>query len=169
MHLYEILAQRVDQWRSQSYPHPEYSTIAEILEWSANPEGDGFRLRPPQLRALETYWYLRLIENTPHIFDLYRQLFIKQTELLEAFGLGQSSIKDYVMDYGLESLFDRIRTDDEFIRSYHLEALRETLTLAYPSYILALAMGVNLGILRQAGEPTYGKSFIAGDILEAVI
>lgn len=72
MHFYEILAQRVDQWRIQGYPLPDYATIAEILEWSANPEGDGFRLRPPQLRALETYWYLRLKENNPHIFDLYR-------------------------------------------------------------------------------------------------
>jgi hypothetical protein len=150
MHLYEILAQRVDQWRSQGYPHPDYSTIAEILEWSANPEGDGFRLRPPQMRALETYWYLRLIENTPHIFNLYRHLFLKQTELLEALGLGQSSIKDYVMDYGLESLFDRIRTDDDFVRNFHLEALRETLTLAYPSYILALAMGAGKTVLIGA-------------------
>ena len=27
-------------------------------------------LRAPQLRALETYWYLRLVEGTPHVLDL---------------------------------------------------------------------------------------------------
>lgn len=150
MHLYEILAQQVEQWRLQGYPHPDYPTIAEILEWSANPEGAGFRLRPPQVRALETYWYLRLCENTPHIFELYRRYFLKQTELLQALGLSQPAIKDYVMDFGLEALLDRIKKDDEFIREFHLEALRETLTLAYPSYIMALAMGAGKTILIGA-------------------
>ncbi len=56
MHLYETLAQRVAEWRKQHYPHKKYSTIAEILEWAANPEGSGFRLRPPQLRASEKNW-----------------------------------------------------------------------------------------------------------------
>lgn len=150
MHLYEILSQRMDQWRSQGYSHPDYPTITEILEWSANPEGAGFRLRPPQVRALETYWYLRLCENTPHIFELYRRYFSKQTELLQALGLSQPAIKDYVMDYGLEALLDRIKEDDEFVREFHLETLRETLTLAYPSYILALVMGAGKTVLIGA-------------------
>jgi hypothetical protein len=37
--------------------------------------------------------------------------------------------------------FSPFQTDDQFVRQFRLEALRETLTLSYPSYILALAMG----------------------------
>src|SRR5712692_7601455 len=87
MHLYEALAQRVDQWRQRRYPHPDYPTIDEILTWATNPEVRGFRLRPPQVRALETYWYLRLVEKTPHIFDLYRKLFSKLGDLLTSLGI----------------------------------------------------------------------------------
>ncbi len=47
------------------YPHPDYPVLAEILNWAKITDDDGetqlrFR-RPPQLQALETYWYLRLI------------------------------------------------------------------------------------------------------------
>lgn len=150
MHLYELLAQRVEGWRQQGYPHSDYPTIAEILEWSAKPEGAGFRLRPPQVHALETYWYLRLLENTPHMTDLYRRLFPKQSELLIALGLVQEDIKAYVLDNGLDALLERIKTDDIFVRQFHLEALRETLTLNYPSYILALAMGAGKTVLIGA-------------------
>jgi hypothetical protein len=75
MQLHEVLSRRVDAWRDLHYPSPEHDAIGEILEWAPAPETTGFRLRPPQLRALETYWYLRLIEKTPHIFDLYQTLF----------------------------------------------------------------------------------------------
>jgi type III restriction enzyme len=85
--LYEALATRVDEWRNQHYLHETYSVIGEILEWARSPELSGFRLRPPQVRALETYWYLRLVENTPHIFDLYRKLFTKKSDLLQALGI----------------------------------------------------------------------------------
>ncbi|MFP3869224.1 MAG: hypothetical protein ACLFUU_13910 [Desulfobacteraceae bacterium] len=148
MHLYELLAQRLDQWRSQDYHHPEYPTIAEILEWSSQPEGDGFRLRPPQVRALETYWYLRLIEGTPHIFDLYRNLFSTRKELLSALGVPQAAFE--FVDYDLDTLWKRIKDPDNFVRDFKLEALRETLTLAYPSYILALAMGAGKTVLIGA-------------------
>jgi type III restriction enzyme len=46
-------------------------------------------LRVPQLRALETYWYLRLVEGTPDVLELYRRLYPSATEFLEALGLGQ--------------------------------------------------------------------------------
>lgn len=92
--LYEALATRVDDWRQQHYPHDTYSAIGEILEWAANPEVSSFRLCPPQFRALETYWYLRLIENTPHIFDLCRKLFSKRADLLHALGISQAAFFD---------------------------------------------------------------------------
>ena len=148
MHLYELLAQRVEQWRQQGYPHSDYSTIAEILEWAAKPEGAGFRLRPPQVRAMETYWYLRLVENTPHIFELYDKLFQKRADLLAALGMPQAAFER--ADYDMDALWQNIKTDDDFVRQFRLEALRETLTLNYPSYILALAMGAGKTVLIGA-------------------
>ncbi len=151
MHLYEQLAARVDAWRKQNYAHAEYPVIAEILEYAANPEGDGFRLRAPQLRALETYWYLRLVEKTPHIFDLYQKYFSPQDDpdaLLKAFGIPDEAFKK--SKYNFQNLWDNVKTDDDFAREFRLEALRETLTLAYPSYILALAMGAGKTILIGA-------------------
>ena len=148
MHLYQALAQRVDQWRTQGYPHPDYPAIGEILEWAANPEGAGFRLRVPQVRALETYWYLRLGEGTPHIVDLYRKLFPKKADLLAALGVPQTAFER--ADYDLDALWGSIKADDAFVREFRLEALRETLTLSYPSYILALAMGAGKTILIGA-------------------
>ncbi len=148
MQLYQILAQRVDLWRQEGYPHADYPVIAEILEWSANPEGSGFRLRPPQVRALETYWYLRLMEGTPHIFDLYRRFFPRKADLISALGIPEIAFQQ--ADYDLDALWDLIKPDDGFVRSFHLEALRETLTLTYPSYILALAMGAGKTVLIGA-------------------
>ncbi|MCX6034501.1 MAG: hypothetical protein NTV38_05935, partial [Chloroflexi bacterium] len=64
MQLYEALSLRVVEWRGKSYTHDLYPAIAEILEWARIPDVPTFRLREPQLRALETYWYLRLLEKT---------------------------------------------------------------------------------------------------------
>jgi hypothetical protein len=148
MNLYEKLTQGVNQWRSQGYPCEDYPSISEILHWASNPDGEGFRLRIPQIRALETYWYLRLCEETPHTFNLYQKLYPKGTELLEALGLDRPEIKDSVIDEGgIEGIITRVKNDNEFARKFHLEALRETLTLAYPSYIFALAMGAGKTVL----------------------
>jgi hypothetical protein len=55
MHLYDALSNSVDDWRKENYAHDHYDIISEVLEWARSPEGEGFRLRPPQIRALETY------------------------------------------------------------------------------------------------------------------
>jgi len=70
MYLHKALAQHIAAWREENYKQEEYPAISEILEWVRNPDVPLFKLRSPQVRALETYWYLRLVENTPHIFDL---------------------------------------------------------------------------------------------------
>jgi type III restriction enzyme len=72
--------------------------------------------------------------------------------LLDAIGLNQQGIKDFLLerDGDLEALWERVRSDDDFVRDYKLEAVRETLTLEYPSYILALAMGAGKTILVGA-------------------
>lgn len=67
MNFYQELSRRLYDWQSASSKADTYSAIGEILAWAKNPDGSGFTLRPPQIRALETYWYLRLVEGTPHI------------------------------------------------------------------------------------------------------
>ncbi len=139
MHLYQVIAQKVDVWRNAGYPTEEYPVVSEILEWASNPNGSGFRLRRPQIRALETYWYLRLVENTPHILNLYKQTFSRTKDLLDALGVPGEAFEE--VDYDLNTLWDKIVDDDSFVKSFRLDALRETINLDYPSYILALAMG----------------------------
>lgn len=150
MTLHEALAVRVAGWKRDGYSVDDFPAIAEILEWAHGIEDTGNVrfLRPPQLRALETYWYLRLIERTPHILDLYKRLFTGQTALLEALGLGHQDLRGKALDLGgVDALIQAVRTDDGLVKTYKLEAIRETLTLDYPSYILALAMGAGKTIL----------------------
>ncbi|MHB8837922.1 MAG: DEAD/DEAH box helicase family protein, partial [Gemmatimonadaceae bacterium] len=150
-HLHELLAQRVDQWRADGYPSPEAPAIGEVLEW-ARGEGNGNLrfLRAAQVRALETYWYLRLVERTPDILSLYRKLFGSGRDLRLALGLTADGLRDLAEDIGLDALLERVKSDDQLVRDFRLEALRETLTLSYPSYILALAMGAGKTILVGA-------------------
>lgn len=150
MHLYEALAARVEEWRQKQYTQDEFPAIAEVLEWARNPDVSTFRLRAPQVRALETYWYLRLVEKTPHIFDLYKSLYQNTSERLAVLGMEHPDLKDQALDLGFDGIVQKVRQDDAFVKQYHLEALRETLSLEYPSYILALAMGAGKTVLIGA-------------------
>ncbi len=151
-YLHQELAARVMAWRTGNYSCPEYPVIEEILECAQDTEtGFSRYLRRPQVQALETYWYLRLKQDTPHVFDLYKRVF-SPTEnlagLLEALGIPDAAFK--AVNFQPEALWKRIETDDAFVQDFKLEALRETLTLDYPSYILALAMGAGKTILIGA-------------------
>ena len=150
--LYERLGELVGAWRASGYPSDDYLAIAEILEFAGETEVGELRyLRQPQLRALETYWYLRLVEDTPHISELYLRLFPPEDDtqaLLDALGVPGAAFRD--ANYDLDTLWVRSRTDDDFVRAHRLEAVRETLTLAYPSFILALAMGAGKTVLIGA-------------------
>ena len=150
MYIYERLASKVSDWRASNYAHPHYPAIAEILEWCANPETAEFRLRLPQIRALETYWYLRLVENTPHILSLYETLYTSTSERMAALGLDHPDLHHLALDHGYQGLLESLCTDDELVKRFKLEALRESLTLEYPSYILALAMGAGKTVLIGA-------------------
>jgi type III restriction enzyme len=156
--LYQELAERVAAWRGAGYPCA-YPTIGEILEYAVENEelGKPFPisgrlryLRPPQLIALETYWYLRLVERTPHIKDLYRVAFPGVNARRKALGLTTQALEEAIIDDGLDAVTDRIATDAAFARAHRLEALHETLGLAYPSWILALAMGAGKTVLIGA-------------------
>lgn len=146
--LYEALAERVDAWRVAGYPCEKHPVIAEVLEYQTDPETRSPRyLRHAQLRALETYWYIRLVEDTPHALALYRNFFPRPGDLLAALSLEHPEIKDAALNEGLDAVLERVRSDDDFVSVHKLDALRETLTLEYPSYILALAMGAGKTVL----------------------
>ena len=150
-HLHEVLDDYVTEWRKAGYSAEDHPAISEILEYQLLSKLETPRfLRWPQLRALETYWYLRVIKNTPHAFGLYRTLFPQTTALLDSLGLSHSEIMRLALDQGLEALWDRVRSDDDFVRRHRLESLRETFTLEYPSYMFALAMGAGKTILIGA-------------------
>ena len=155
--LYKVLAVKVAEWKSAGYPCPDYPVIAEILKYQIIADEEVAPqlrfIRAPQLKALETYWYLRLIEKTPKISELYqslldRKLYSKKLELVEALGVPQAAYND--VDNDLAELLKSVASDDAFVQKYKLEALRETLTLDYPSYILALAMGAGKTVLIGA-------------------
>lgn len=141
--LYQKLRKDVLSWREKDYfsSHP---VVSSILKYNKN----NF-LRKAQFEALETYWYLRLVKNTPNVFKLYKQYF-QGKELLKALGisLSEEDLTDLLLTGGgLDSIIEKVKTDDLFVKKYKLEALRETLSLNYPSYILALAMGAGKTIL----------------------
>lgn len=147
MHLFQALAERVNNWRDSQYSCDDHPIINEILDWATNPQVSGFKLRAPQLLALETYWYLRLIEKTPHILDLYQRLIPDNASRMEALGINHPDLKDIAINKNFDGLLNDIRQDDELVKRFHLEALRETLEIEYPSYIMALAMGAGKTIL----------------------
>jgi len=146
-HLHKVIADGVAAWRSQGYSCVEHPAIAEILQYaSEDDEGGQLRyLRVAQFQALETYWYLRLILKTPKTPDLYKQLFLERKDRLKAMGISAELFEQ--ADYDEQQLVQRLLDDKKFVRENKLESLRETLTLDYPSYILALAMGAGKTIL----------------------
>ncbi len=149
MSLVNILKHEVIKWRENKYKS-DYPVISEILGYNFETETEYLRfLRKAQFEALETYWYLRLIKNTPHIFDLYNKLYDDPVELFKTLNISisQDDLIKIMIKGGIESIFNKIKIDDEFVKMYKLEALRETLILNYPSYIFALAMGAGKTIL----------------------
>ncbi|MEW6215449.1 MAG: DEAD/DEAH box helicase family protein, partial [Nitrospirota bacterium] len=149
MTLHSMLKFKVAGWRDSNYKS-EFPVISEIFNFSYDFETRTSRfLRKAQFEALETHWYLRLIEGTPHIFDLYKRIYDDPVELFKALNIviPQEDLIKIMSKGGINSIFEKIKEDDDFVREYRLEALRETLSLVYPSYILALAMGAGKTIL----------------------
>ncbi len=152
-HLYEVLQENVGGWRKAGYPCGHFPTIGEVLDFARLPDSEDLRfLRRPQLRALETYWYLRLRGGTPRIPDLYARYFDKPADRLAALGVAASNerVMNLVLNEGIDGFLARVAIDDGFVKALKLESLRETLTLEYPSYIFALAMGAGKTILIGA-------------------
>jgi len=151
MNLNDILKIKVKEWRQDNY-QSRYPAIREIFEYNVlDPENQNLRyLRKAQFEALETYWYLRLVEDTPHIFDLYKKYF-QGENLLDALNikLTDEDWKKIALsnEGGINAIIERIKKDNDFVKKYHLESVKESLFLDYPSYILALAMGAGKTVL----------------------
>jgi hypothetical protein len=149
MELYKILKTKVLEWRENNYKS-DFPAISEILNFNFSEQNGELRfLRRAQFEALETYWYLRLVEGTPHVFDLYKRCFTGK-ELFESLGLEkivENIPEDLITEEFVKGIIDKIMNDYDFVKQHKLEALRETLLLKYPSYILALAMGAGKTIL----------------------
>lgn len=132
-HLYEAIQDRVSAWRKDRYSCAEYPTIAEIREYARLPESDSLRfLRRSQLRAFEAYWYLRLIERTPHVVDLYTRYFPKATDRLAALGVltTHGRVTEILLNGGgMDEFLRRVGNEDDLVTGLKLESLRETLTL----------------------------------------
>ena len=137
--LHDVLRAKAAVWQSSGWSCDEYPVMGEILEWARNPDGSGFVLRAPQFQALEVYWYLRLVEGTPRIPGLYQKLMPSKAELLDALGIPKEAFAR--VDFDIAALWKALARNDNFVREFRLQGLRETLSLDYPSYILALAMG----------------------------
>ncbi|MFA5360526.1 MAG: DEAD/DEAH box helicase family protein [Candidatus Paceibacterota bacterium] len=151
MSLNELLKFKTIEWRKSGY-RSDYPVIKEIFEFNfGDKENNNLNyLRKAQFEALEVYWYLRLVEDTSHIFDLYKKYF-RGKEILEALNirLTPEDLEKIAFSNGggIGTVFKKIRTDSNFVKKYHLEGLRESLFLDYPSYILALAMGAGKTVL----------------------
>lgn len=150
--LYQALEESVAEWRRHGYRHDEYPAVAEILEYAFEDDGSSRYLRLAQFQALETYWYLRLVEGTPTVPMLYERLFPSIRDRIKALGISEKLFGE--ADFDLDSLIERVETDPAFVRKHRLESLRETFALDYPSYILALAMGAGKTVLMGAVAAT---------------
>lgn len=151
MTLNEIYKKTIKKWRENNY-QSDFPLIKEIFEHNLlNTENQSLiYLRKAQFEALETYWYLRLVENTPRVFDLYKKYF-QGEDLLDALNirLSEGDLRKILFSNGgaIETVFKKIKEDDDFVRKHRFEGLRESLFLDYPSYILALAMGAGKTVL----------------------
>ena len=73
-------------------PVQDYPLIGEVLRYQF--EGEPQEqislkyLREPQFQSLELYWFLRLVQKTPHIVDLYKHYYSDDVrDFCEAFGI----------------------------------------------------------------------------------
>ena len=150
-HLFEKLREDTLNWRNEGYPCPNYPLIGEVLrhQFEGEPQEQISLkyLREPQFQSLELYWFLRLVLKTPHIVDLYKHYYNDdKRDFFEAFGIPMEPAElQWVPD--VDAVIKRIKDDPEFVRQKQIDPVHEAVTLPYPSYIFALAMGTGKTVL----------------------
>lgn len=105
MTLHSILKSKVAEWKESNY-NSDYPIVSEIFDYNLNSETQNLSyLRKAQFEALETYWYLRVVEKTPHIFDLYKKLYDDPVELFKVLGISisQEDLLQIMSKGGIES------------------------------------------------------------------
>ena len=154
MELYEILRDDAEKWRKNGYPCSDYPLVGEILRWQF--EGDTEErgalkyLREPQFQSLEVYWYLRLVSKTPHIVELYKHYYGDDISVFcGALGIRISQDALAFVD-SVDPIINKVKTDEDFVKAHALDTVHEAVTLPYPSYIFALAMGSGKTVLIGA-------------------
>ncbi len=147
----QTLNQKIDndvsQWRKNGYPCQEYPLIKSILAYQMGEEEERQPryLRRAQLLALEVYWYLRVVKKTPKITDLYKSYY-QENELLDVLRINYP--KEHLEIKGTDYLIEEFIKDKK--HSKGTDSIRESLSLDYPSYIFALAMGAGKTVLIGA-------------------
>ncbi len=151
-HLFEKLRDDTLNWRKAGYPCPDYPLIGEVLryqfEGEANERLHLKYLREPQFQSLELYWFLRLVLKTPHIVDLYKYYYDTGDirDFCEAFGIPISP-DELIFIKDVDTIIDSVENNSEFVKRKRLDPVHEAVTLPYPSYIFALAMGTGKTVL----------------------
>ena len=104
----------MSEWRENDY-RCEYPLIKEIFDYNFINDDKGNKylryLRKAQFEALETYWYLRIIEKTPRIIDVYTKYF-EGRKLLDILGLGffyENYPEDLIDKNTIETFFNKIK------------------------------------------------------------
>lgn len=78
--------------------------------------------------------------------------------MLQSLGLGTEPIQKVVIDDGIEALWERVRSDDAFVKAHQLESLRELVEVPYqhilpPRFHKSFAASVKFTFTRD-GEKT---------------
>ena len=149
--LFEKLRDDAQEWRKEGYPCSDYPLIGEILRWQfegdAEERGPLKYLREPQFQSLEVYWHLRLVRETPHIVDLYKHYYGDDISVFcDALGIKISPDALAFID-SIDPIINKVKTDTDFAMDNVSDTVYEAVTLDYPSYIFALAMGSGKTVL----------------------
>ncbi len=149
-HLFENLREDTLNWRKEGYPCQDYPLIGEILGYQFEGEVEENiilkYLREPQFQSLELYWFLRLVRNTPHIVELYKHYYPDKRDFFEAIGIPiDPNQLQWIQN--VDMVLQKIKNDPEYVKENQLNPVHEAVTLPYPSYIFALAMGTGKTVL----------------------
>ena len=153
-YLFEKLRDDAQKWREEGYPCADFSLIGEVLRWQfvEEPREKGVLkyLRQPQFQALELYWYLRLVRKTPHIVQLYKHYYSDAPrDFFEGFGIPLEPAElQWIQN--VDDVIEKVKNDPGFVNQKRIHPVYEAVTLPYPSYIFALAMGTGKTVLISA-------------------
>ncbi len=148
--LFDHISDKVKIWRDSGYSHEhhptiqQYPLIKELLKYQRDDERRERYLRSPQLLALETYWYLRLVMKTPSFLEMYLCCYTP-VEVLESLGIPER--KFALKHVPVKTIVEEFCAEIAEKGDQTVATLYESLQLDYPSYVFALAMGTGKTVL----------------------